>query len=92
METATAAASAAGRSSADNRLWAGRRLRELAANLILHRGFAEVVASLKPSMAGRSAEFEGSPALAEQSFKQLIARDARMGRYVAEDCGKCADT
>ena len=52
METATAANSAADRSGADNRPSAGRRLRELAANLELHRGFAEVVASLEAGQGG----------------------------------------
>jgi hypothetical protein len=47
MKTATAATSAADRQVADNRQQAGRRLRELAANLGVHRGFADVVASLE---------------------------------------------
>ena len=38
--------------AAENRLRAGRRLRELAANLSLHRGFAEVVASLEAGHGG----------------------------------------
>src|SRR4029078_11868988 len=52
METATAAASAAGRRVAENSQLAGQRLRELAANLNLHRGFAEVVASLEAGHGG----------------------------------------
>src|SRR6478672_3666360 len=52
METATAANSAADRSGADDRLSAGHRLRELAANLDLHRGFADVVASLEAGHGG----------------------------------------
>jgi transcription-repair coupling factor (superfamily II helicase) len=46
METATAATAAA------DRLHAGRRLRELAANLDAHRGFADVVASLEAGHGG----------------------------------------
>ena len=46
METATAATAAADRSSA------GRRLRELAANLVLHRGFSDVIASLEAGHGG----------------------------------------
>src|SRR5690349_7554233 len=46
METATAATSAADRSTA------GHRLRELAANLDVHRGFAEVLASLEAGHGG----------------------------------------
>src|SRR5690349_3729579 len=46
METATAATSAADRSTA------GRRLRELAAHLDAHRGFAEVLASLEAGHGG----------------------------------------
>src|SRR3954465_905597 len=52
MKTATAAASAAGRRVADTSRSAGRRLRELAAQLDLHRGFAEVVASLEAGHGG----------------------------------------
>src|SRR3954470_22162303 len=52
MKTATAAASAAGRRVADKSQSAGRRLRELAANLSLHNGFAEVVASLEAGHGG----------------------------------------
>src|SRR5262245_42735611 len=52
METATAANSAADRAGADHRLLAGHRLRELAANLDLHRGFADVVASLSAGHGG----------------------------------------
>ena len=61
MTTATAATSAADRQSA------ALRLRELAANLNVHRGFADVVASLKAGHGGVSAE---------QSFKKLIAGEA----------------
>src|SRR3990170_3543687 len=46
METATAATAAA------LGLHAGRRLRELAAQLNLHRGFADVVASLEAGHGG----------------------------------------
>ncbi len=46
METATAATSAA------DRMGAGLRLRELAANLNSHRGFADVVASLEAGHGG----------------------------------------
>ena len=52
MKTATAATSAADRQVADNRQQAGRRLRELAANLDVHRGFAEVIASLEAGHGG----------------------------------------
>src|SRR5690242_18468679 len=52
METATAATTAAGRQAADNRQQAGRRLRELAAQLSSHSGFAEVVASLEAGHGG----------------------------------------
>src|SRR5438045_3069582 len=52
MKTATAAASAAGRRVADTSQSAGRRLRELAANLSSHGGFAEVVASLEAGHGG----------------------------------------
>src|SRR6478736_9247317 len=52
MKTATAATSAADRQVADNRQQAGRRLRELAANLGVHRGFADVVASLEAGHGG----------------------------------------
>ncbi len=50
METATAATSAADRQG--DKAAAGRRLRELAANLNLHRGFADVVASLEAGHGG----------------------------------------
>ena len=52
METATAAAAAAGRRAADERQLAGGRLRELAAHLNLHSGFADVVASLEAGHGG----------------------------------------
>ena len=52
MKTATAATSAADRQVADNRQQAGRRLRELAANLDVHRGFADVIASLEAGHGG----------------------------------------
>jgi transcription-repair coupling factor (superfamily II helicase) len=52
MKTATAATSAAGRQVADNRQQAGRRLRELADNLGVHRGFADVIASLEAGHGG----------------------------------------
>src|SRR4051812_11150375 len=52
MEMATAAASAADRRGGGKSQRAGRRLRELAANLELHRGFAEVVASLEAGHGG----------------------------------------
>src|ERR1700758_3253825 len=52
METATAATAAAGRRAAEDRELAGRRLRELAAQLDLHRGFADVVASLEAGHGG----------------------------------------
>src|SRR3954464_6391778 len=52
MEMATAAASAADRRVGEKSQRAGRRLRELAANLELHRGFAEVVASLEAGHGG----------------------------------------
>src|SRR5215213_2509207 len=58
MKTATAATAAAGGHVAEDRLQAearqaaGRRLRELAAHLNLHRGFAEVVASLEAGHGG----------------------------------------
>ncbi len=42
METAAAATAATGRRGARDRELAGRRLRELAAQLDLHRGFANV--------------------------------------------------
>ncbi len=52
METATAAASGTrGREAADRQA-AGRRLKELAAHLGLHSGFAEVVASLQAGHGG----------------------------------------
>src|SRR6476661_4855424 len=56
MKTATAATSAADRQVADNRQQAGQRLRELAANLGVHRGFADVIASLE---AGHGGTFGG---------------------------------
>src|SRR3954464_13087236 len=52
MEMATAAASAADRRVGEKSQRAGRRLRELAAQLDLHRGFAEVVASLEAGHGG----------------------------------------
>src|SRR6201995_2391762 len=52
METATAATAAAGRQAAEELQLAGRRLRELAAQLDLHRGFADVVASLDAGHGG----------------------------------------
>ena len=52
METATAATSAAGRLAAEHRQRVGGRLRELAAHLNLHTGFAEVVASLEAGHGG----------------------------------------
>ena len=52
METAAAATSAADRLAADLRERAGDRLRELAANLGVHRGFAEVIASLEAGHGG----------------------------------------
>ena len=53
MKTATAATShAADRQVADNRQQAGQRLRELAANLGVHRGFADVIASLEAGHGG----------------------------------------
>src|SRR6476660_4161445 len=52
METATAASSAAERSGAEDRSPAGHRLRELAANLDRHRGFADVIASLEAGHGG----------------------------------------
>src|SRR5437016_671266 len=62
MKTTTAATSAspkrgaADRQVADNRQQAGRLLRELAANLGVHRGFADVIASLE---AGHGGTFGG---------------------------------
>src|SRR6476646_4345326 len=58
MKTTTAATSAsrergaADRQVAGNRQQAGQRLRELAANLGVHRGFADVVASLEAGHGG----------------------------------------
>lgn len=52
METATAAASASLERGAADRQRAGRRLKELAAHLGLHSGFAEVVASLQAGHGG----------------------------------------
>ena len=52
METATAAASAADRRAAESRQQAGQRLRELAAQLKSHAGFAEVLASLEAGHGG----------------------------------------
>src|SRR4051812_49469035 len=58
MKTAPAATSAslergaADRQAAEARLAAGRRLKELAANLNRHRGFADVVASLEAGHGG----------------------------------------
>src|ERR1700753_1349206 len=52
METATAATAAAGRRGAEELQLAGRRLKELAAQLDLHRGFADVVASLEAGHGG----------------------------------------
>src|SRR3954465_10948630 len=58
MKTVTAATSAslqrgaADQQVADNRQQAGRRLRELAANLDVHRGFSEVIASLEAGHGG----------------------------------------
>ncbi|HEX3602180.1 MAG TPA: transcription-repair coupling factor, partial [Lacipirellulaceae bacterium] len=58
METATAATSAsrkrgaADRQAAEARVTAGRRLKELAAQLDLHRGFADVLASLEAGHGG----------------------------------------
>ncbi len=58
METATAATSAspergaADRQAVEHRQQAGRRLKELAAQLDLHRGFADVVASLEAGHGG----------------------------------------
>lgn len=52
MEMLTAAASAPQGAHAEQRLRAERRLRELAANLKLHAGFAEVLASLKAGHGG----------------------------------------
>src|SRR4051812_24329978 len=58
MKTAPAATSAslergaADRQAAEARLAAGRRLKELAANLDVHRGFADVIASLEAGHGG----------------------------------------
>jgi transcription-repair coupling factor (superfamily II helicase) len=52
MKTATAATSAADRQVAEQRQQAGQRLRELAANLGVHRGFADVIASLEAGHGG----------------------------------------
>src|SRR5919106_471011 len=52
METATAANPAADRTPTADRSPAANRLRELAANLSLHRGFADVVASLEAGHGG----------------------------------------
>src|SRR5258705_10184837 len=52
MDTATAATSAADRPEFVQRTGVGRRLRELAAQLDLHRGFADVIASLEAGHGG----------------------------------------
>ena len=52
MDTATAAASAADRPESAQRTRVGRRLRELAAQLDVHRGFADVLASLEEGHGG----------------------------------------
>src|SRR3954469_1755576 len=52
MKTATAATSASLERGAADRLAAGRRLKELAANLDVHRGFADVIASLEAGHGG----------------------------------------
>jgi transcription-repair coupling factor (superfamily II helicase) len=52
MDTATAATAATGRESAAGRPPTTQRLRELAANLNLHRGFSEVIASLEAGHGG----------------------------------------
>src|SRR5215218_7642195 len=52
MKTATAATSASLDRGAADRQAAGRRLKELAANLGVHRGFSEVIASLEEGHGG----------------------------------------
>src|SRR5436190_17588908 len=52
MKTATAATSASQERGAADRQAAGRRLKELAANLDVHRGFADVIASLEAGHGG----------------------------------------
>src|SRR5215212_2457122 len=52
MKTATAATSASPERGAADRQAAGRRLKELAANLDVHRGFSEVIASLEAGHGG----------------------------------------
>src|SRR4051794_41950867 len=52
MKTAAAATSASPDRGAADRLAAGRRLKELAANLDVHRGFADVIASLEAGHGG----------------------------------------
>src|SRR4051812_16478571 len=52
MKTAAAATSASQERGAADRHEAGRRLKELAANLGVHRGFADVVASLEAGHGG----------------------------------------
>jgi hypothetical protein len=52
---------------------AADRLRELAAHLNSHSGFSDFVASV-----------EHGAALAEKSFEEFIAHDAKMGRHVAQ--------
>src|SRR4051812_26677694 len=52
MKTATAATSASPERGAADRQAAGRRLKELAANLDVHRGFADVIASLEAGHGG----------------------------------------
>src|SRR6185295_18855306 len=52
METATAATSASQERGAADRQSAALRLRELAANLGVHRGFSDVVASLEAGHGG----------------------------------------
>src|SRR4051794_36488265 len=52
MKTATAATPASQQRGAADRQAAGRRLKELAANLDVHRGFADVIASLEAGHGG----------------------------------------
>jgi hypothetical protein len=82
MKTAAAATSASLERGAADRQAAGRRLKELAANLVVHRGFADVVASLEAGHAGASDE---------QSFEEFISRDAEMSGHIAQNRGNRAD-
>src|SRR3954449_9276017 len=85
MKTATAATPASQQRGAADRQAAGRRLKELAANLDVHRGFADVIASLEAGHGGAlggvwgASRALGGGAVAA-SFPGVFARAGGCGR------------